>query len=87
MSPELETLDQLLGGDLPLQLIRGLYPDDTAFSDGVLALLRTGDVQLLLDGAEVPRWRWRALFDAGDVDQELPRLSLTITDQGACRVS
>lgn len=87
MSPELETLDQLLGGDLPLQVIRGLYPDAKAFSGGVLALLRNGDVQLLLDGTEVPRWRWRALFEAGEVNQEMPRLRLTITDQGARRAS
>lgn len=87
MSPELETLDQLLGGDVTLQVIRGLYPDAKAFSDGVLALLHNGDVQLLLDGTEVPRWRWRALFEAGDVDRDFPHLRLAITDQGACRVS
>ena len=31
MSPELETLDQLLGGDLPLTVIRKLFPDAERF--------------------------------------------------------
>jgi hypothetical protein len=41
-SPELETLDQLLGGDLPLTTIRELYPNDAAFLQGVLGLLKSG---------------------------------------------
>jgi len=40
MSPELETLDQLLGGPMPLPVIRRLYPDYRAFANGTLALLR-----------------------------------------------
>ncbi len=72
---------------MPLEVIRGLYPDDQTFSVAVHALLRNGDVRLLSDGVEVPRWRWRELFEAGGVTQELPRLRLEITDQGAHLVS
>jgi len=35
MTPELETLDQLLGGDLSLAIVRQLYSDDEAFKRGV----------------------------------------------------
>lgn len=83
MSPELETLDQLDGGDLPLAVIRGLYPDDAAFARGVHALLKEGKVQLLSDGTEVAEWRWRELFEAGEVVSELGRLKLALTEQGA----
>jgi hypothetical protein len=87
VSPELETLDQLLDGHMPLQVIRALYPDDKAFADGIQGLLRNGDVQLLSEGTEVPPWRWRELFEAGGVVHEMPRLRLAVTDQGARRVS
>ena len=87
MSLELETLDQLLGGDMPLAVIRGLYPDDKTFTVGIHALLRNGDVRLFCEGKEVPQWRWRELFQACGVTEEMPRLRLEITDQGADLVS
>lgn len=83
MSPERETLDQLLGGDMPLKIIRRLYPDDTAFADGIQGLLRNGDVRLLSEGAEVPQYRWRDLFEVGGDARELARLELSLTEQGA----
>ena len=87
MSAELETLDQLAGGDLRLSIIRGLYPDDSAFTLGVLGLLSCGDVRLLTaDAIEVPAWRWRELFAEGSVLKELDRYLLTVTDQGAKKV-
>jgi hypothetical protein len=88
MSLELETLDQLLGGDLPLSVIRGLYPDDKSFVVAIHALLCCGDVRLFsVDGADVPAWRWRELFDAGGFKREMHRLRLDVTHQGAGRVS
>jgi hypothetical protein len=88
MTPELETLDQLVGGDLPLKIIRGLYPDAEAFRRGVLGLLSCGDVLLLMiDRTEVPKWRWRELFVEGMVMDELGNMRLTITDQGARRIN
>jgi len=87
MSAELETLDQLAGGDLRLSVILGLYPDDSAFTRGVLGLLSCGDVRLLTaDATEVPAWRWRELFAEGSVLKELDRYLLTITDQGVKKV-
>jgi hypothetical protein len=55
MSPELETLDQLLGSDLLLGVVQRLYPDATAFKRGVLGLITCGDVCLFTtDEIEVP---------------------------------
>ena len=71
-SPELETLDQLLGGDLTLDVIRRVWSDDARFLLGVKGLVSSGDVQLLTrDGGEVPTWRWRQLFDDKSVLAEL----------------
>jgi hypothetical protein len=81
MSPELETLDQLAGGKLRLAIVRHLYPDDNAFSQGVLGLLSCGDVRLLgADGTEVPDWRGRELFRNGQILSQLHSFSLAITD-------
>jgi hypothetical protein len=84
MSPELETLDQLLGGSLPLPVIRGLFDDDGRFVGAVTAMLDAGEVRLLAgDGYEVPRWQWRELLaDRGE--QTVARLD--ITRAGARRI-
>jgi hypothetical protein len=87
MSPELETLDQLQGDDLPLRIVLRLYPDTAAFGRGVMALIVSGDVRLLTnDDVEVPFWRCRELFVDGTVMQELERMKLSITVQGARRI-
>jgi hypothetical protein len=88
MTPEIETLDQLLGGDLPLKIICNLYPDADAFRRGVFGLLSAGDVCLLMiDQTGVPTWRWRELFVEGKVMTELGSMKLSITAQGARRVA
>jgi hypothetical protein len=87
MSPELETLDQLQGGDLSLAIVRTVYQDEETFRRGVLGLLSSGDVSLFTtDDIEVPRWRWPGLFGGGAIIMELDRLKLAITDQGAQRI-
>jgi hypothetical protein len=88
MSPELETLDQLLSGALPLAVIRNLYPDVDAFKQGVFGLLISGDVCLLtVDHTDVPSWRWRELFVDGTVTNELGNMNLKITAQGVRRIA
>ncbi len=85
--PELETLDQLLGGELPLSIIRALYADHESFARGVHALLLNRDVELLSeDGVVVPQWRWRELFVDGIIEKEMPVLKLRITDRGCRRI-
>ena len=83
MSPELETLDQLVGGDLPLRVVRGLYPDDAQFSRGLSGLLHAGEVRLVEDGVDLPQWRWReVLADPG----AWPNVQVRLTPAGARRV-
>jgi hypothetical protein len=85
MSPELETLDQLLGGDLTLAVVRGLFETDERFVRAVLAMLDAGEIRLYANGVEVPRWRWRDMLSApGQSGLAEPRL--TITEAGARRV-
>lgn len=82
MSPELETLDQLLGGDLPLQVIAGLYPDDARFVYGLSGLLGSGEVLLVrADGAELPEWQWQKELAAPTTD-----VLVRITQAGARRI-
>lgn len=87
-SSELETLDQLLGGEMSLSIIRQLYASDESFTRGVLALLRNGDVRLLeTSGAHVAQWRWRSLFEEGEVLTALSSFALDITPTGAAKMS
>jgi hypothetical protein len=87
LSPELETLDQLLGGELPLATIRPIYPSTEAFMSGILGLLSSGDVTLFLHGEAVPHWRWRELFVDGTVIREEDSLKLKITELGSHRIA
>lgn len=82
MSPELEALDQLLGGNLPASVIRGLFPDTDHFLAAMRAMLMAGEIRLLnTDHAEIPRWDWsRALALQCDL------LRFDITDAGADRI-
>jgi hypothetical protein len=85
MSPELETLDQLLGGDLTLAVVRGLFETDVRFVRAVLAMLDAGEIRLYANGVEVPRWRWREMLSApGQSGLAEPRL--TITEAGGRRI-
>ena len=85
MTPELETLEQLDGSNMRLSVIRGLYPNVAAFKHGVHGLLKIGDCRLLDNGADVPEWRWRELFEDHSDVEKLGSLTLAITDQGTKR--
>lgn len=83
-SPEMETIDQLLCGEMRLSVIRQLYDADQAFLDGIYGLLVHGDVRLYDEAhAEVPQWRWRLLFEAGEALTKLPDLLLEVMEAGA----
>jgi hypothetical protein len=89
MSPELEVLDQLLDGDMPLASVCRLFPNVAQFRQAVLAMLEAADVALLDDiGSPVPPWQWQAALqrDLGSADQRAAPL-LRLTDKGAKRVS
>ncbi len=85
MSPEMETLDQLLGGDMTLTLVRGLFENRERFVRAIAAMLDAGEVSLVdSDGTVLPRWLWRGVL-AGE--PEGAELRLSITDAGARRVA
>ena len=86
-SLELETLDQLLGGELSLAVIRGLFTDSKHFVRALQGLLSSGEVQLVANhGVEVPKWRQRELFVNEPVTIESSDLKLRITEQGLRRI-
>ena len=86
MSPELETLDQLLGGDLSLKVVKQLFDDTDAFEEGVLGLLKSGDVELIAPAAgAVPQWQWQQVLSEGR-SSECNLLHLKITSQGVKRI-
>ena len=86
MSLELEVLDQLIGGDLPLPVVCELFDDESRFVRAIEAMLDTKEIRLLIDGSEVPRWRWHEIL-GGSAASEAARARLTLTQVGARRIA
>ncbi len=77
MSPELETLDQLLGGRLPLTIVRNFFGNENRFRRAILAMLDAGYVALIdPEGTELPRNEWPVQLES------LESAGLMITDRG-----
>ena len=73
---------------MPLSVVAKIYAAPEEFRKGVLGLLACGDVFLLKsDGTEIPNWQWRDIFSAGRAIEQLEHLRLTISPQGAKRIS
>ncbi len=88
MSPDLETLEQLLGGDLPIAVIRGLFDNDSHFARAIEAMLCEMEIRLLnSDDSEVPKWRWRGVLVAATAGPEKEDYRLSITDKGGRRIA
>jgi hypothetical protein len=86
MSPELEVLDQLLGGDLPLAVVHGLFASGERFARSVAAMLHAGEVRLYVEGVEVPRWRWGGVLATAREQTGLASARLAITEAGARKI-
>ena len=87
MSPELETLDQLQGGDLSLDVIRGLYPDDARFKRAMTAMLVAGELRLLdSEGRNVSLRELAEILDQPSAHRPVQTCRFSITDLGAARI-
>jgi hypothetical protein len=86
-SIELETLDQLLGGALPLATIRSLYDSQDHFVRAMTAMLHTEQVRLVANGIDVEKYRWRNVLGNSGSQSEPDNVWVEITDVGARRVS
>ncbi len=87
ISPELEVLDQLSGGDLPLNVIAGLFVEPVHCRTAVAAMLSDGQVQILTpDGIAIPAWKYRELEHEPDFWGSSTTYRLSITERGAKRI-
>jgi hypothetical protein len=84
MSLEVEVLDQLLGGDLPLNVIAGLFPDADHCRRAIQAMLIDGQIRIVdAGGATIPDWRYRELQFEPDFWASGTPYRMAITDFGA----
>ena len=88
MTPELEVLDQLLGGDLPVNVIAGLFSESGRCRKAIGAMLHQGE-NLLLDPSDSPLsvWRYRELQSNNDFWSEGTLYRLSITEIGVKRIA
>ena len=88
MSTETEVLDQLLGGDLSLNIIAKLFQDQGHCQRAIQAMLRDGQVRILdAQGVPIPEWRYRELQSEPEFWAIGTRYRMSITDLGADLVS
>jgi hypothetical protein len=78
---ELETLEQLQGGDLPLATIRSLYESQEHFFRAMTAMLHTGQLRLIESGTDVAQYRWQSVL--GNPDSQNSIVRVAITEEGA----
>jgi hypothetical protein len=82
---ELETLEQLQGGDLPLATIRSLYDSQYHFFRAMTAMLHTGQLRLIESGTDVAQYRWQSVLR--NPDSQNSNVWVAITDEGARHLS
>jgi hypothetical protein len=82
--PELETLDQLQGGDLPLILVRRIFNNDERCQQALLAMLESKEIRIVNgDNVAVPNYRWRTALSFDDRTQDL---KVSLLEAGARRI-
>jgi hypothetical protein len=86
MSPELETLDQLLGGPMSTTAIRSLYNNADHFVAAITEMLQSGELKLSAGSVEVPQYRWASVLRLSGADARTQRAKLDITEAGSRRI-
>lgn len=80
MSPELDLLDQLLAGNMPLAVLLRLFPSIPRARHAIHAMLAGDEIRLIgTDGAELQPWQWQALSRASDSDWRRAAADLTVS--------
>jgi hypothetical protein len=87
MSLELEVLDQLEGGDMPLSVLASLFPDEAQARRAIAALVTTGEVSILdAAGTVIAPWQLRELERQPNSWRAETQYRLRLTDTGARRI-
>jgi len=87
MSPELDVLDQLVGRNLPLNVIASLFPEQDHCRRAIQAMLLEGQVRIVdVEGVAIPDWRYRELQFQPEFWASGTPYRMSITDFGAKRV-
>ena len=87
MSPELEVLDQLQGGDLPLRVVASLFPDEAHARRAIAAMLAAGELELLdAKGTVLTPWQQSELERKSDSWCADTQYSLAMTEAGSRRI-
>ena len=87
MTPELEVLEQILDGDLPMNVIADLFSDLDHCRDAIGAMLKEDEVHVVdATRQPIPEWRYRELASTTDFWSVGTRYRLSITDKGAQRI-
>jgi hypothetical protein len=87
LTPEIEVLDQLTGGDLALGVIATLFRDTARFGNALAALIEASEIRILdPTGAPVPEWRFAELRRQTDFLDAVSKYRASITEIGARRL-
>jgi hypothetical protein len=87
MSLELEVLDQLEGGDMPLSVLASLFRDEAHALHAIAALVTTGEVCILDPaGTVLAPWQMRELELQPSSWRAATQYQLRLTAAGARRI-
>ena len=86
MTPEIEVLDQLEGGDLPLSEVVSLFPNEEDARRAIVAMVAAGELRLLdVKGVALLPWQLRELERQPGPWRADTRHRVSITDAGSHR--
>jgi hypothetical protein len=87
VSVEIEVLDQLLGGDMPLSVVVSLFPDEAYARRAIVAMLTDGELALRdPDGLTLSLSQVRELERQPSPWNRHTQYRLALTDAGARRL-
>ncbi len=86
MSPELEVLDQLVGGEMSVAVLCRLFHGRDRFVQAVTCMVAAGEVRLTDSrSVDVPAWNWKHALQKC-LEDPADEYRLAITDAGCRRI-